>query len=158
MATRLNLEESIKHQMPEIKYIRAHSHRRGIVTLYIWDENLKLDDVLKQKVLSLDLTAHLVFEIKSYDKLSEDDVPIPRSIPKEVMFAAVFGELNKKGIEDTMKKIFPHIQVDLINVDSSSGTIHFNAIGNVTDIEKELIRDYIEELTPIDFRCSVMFN
>lgn len=147
MGTRLLLEKIVRDN-GKIEKVRVYSHENGKVTVYSDVSIPAIDDLFP---------AHLNVEVKPYLNIIEDNVPEPNnSLPDEIVTAALNGNLNKKGINETIFKLFPHIQLSSMEYNSNKNTISFYFISKITDIERSLLLDYLEELTPVDCKCEIL--
>jgi hypothetical protein len=156
MSTRLNLEAIIRNSDNDISNIRVYSHSRGSFTIYVSDSDGRITEKMRQNILKIDMPAHLQFEIKSFSEYINDRVPtININLPPDIVMAAIYGNQNKKGIETTIQKLFPHINLIDMKADLGNGVINFLFSKNISEIEKYLLLDYLNELTPVDFSCEI---
>ena len=147
MGTRIALENLVKNITGKDNTV--YSFERGIVTIYSdYATNHQLKDVFP---------AHLSVEVKPYYSAEIDGVPeLNSDLPEEIFNAAKNGTLNKKGIEETIFNIFPHIQLKSMNYDRETNTIYFTFFNELSLLETDLLNDYLNELTPVECKCKII--
>ncbi|PZE22346.1 hypothetical protein [Paenibacillus xerothermodurans] len=162
MGTRLLSEYSIKQRHPYLRYVRVHTLGRHRAAIYAWNNDLQLPEhqmaTLKQFAAD-HLLPHVCFAVKPYHMVQTDEVPPVRESPKPIVDAAMNRSLNQQGIVEVMQSMFPSSRLTFNKYDFNTATVHFDvhSTSPVTDIEKELVDQYLYELIPIGSRSSVTY-
>ncbi|ALS21753.1 hypothetical protein [Paenibacillus naphthalenovorans] len=162
MGTRLLSEHMIKKQYPHLRYVRIHTDGNNKATIYAWNDNLQLPDkeITKlKKFASGYLPQHVCYQVKSYDKIEADRVPQVGELPEAVVQAAMSRGLNQNRIVEVMNELFSNGRMTFNSYDMITGTIHFDLCSSVpfTVMEKELIRRYLYEITPLGAASEVNY-
>ncbi|WP_276353331.1 hypothetical protein [Cohnella caldifontis] len=154
MGTRLWTESMIRKAFPHLKYVRVHTAGRNSAAIYAWDENLELPDtdrVRLKRFAAGYLPFYLCCQVKPYSAVQEDGVPPVTDPPEPVAQAAMNRSLNQEAIVGLINGMLEGGRMKFERYDGWTGTIHFSVRpgGAVTEIEKELIRQYLYEVVPI---------
>ncbi|MCG9966881.1 hypothetical protein L9W92_02255 [Pelotomaculum terephthalicicum JT] len=158
MGTRLRYEKMIRDKFPEIRWLRVYSSGYFEVVVYACDENLNLSNSLAQQ-LSIFLenqgAAHIKHIVKHYFFIREDNVPPASEPPPEIKHIALYGELDARGIKESIIKAFPFLNMKMVTVEND--VVRFSVSDNIflTDIEKMFIRDYLHEIVPLGMRIEL---
>ncbi|MBW5446046.1 hypothetical protein GE107_08225 [Cohnella sp. CFH 77786] len=163
MGTRLLSEAMIRKFYPHLKYVRIHTAGRNSVAIYAWHEDLDLperDRVSLKRFAAGYLPSYLCCEVKAYSMLRTDGVPPVPPLPDCVVEAAMTRELDPNGVLDLINGMLPGAGMSFERYDDRTGTLHFtvHSDGNVTEVEKELIRQYLYEVIPIGARYEVAYS
>lgn len=160
MGTRIWYETKLLNNFNEIRFARMYYDKvRGIAIAYVSDSNHQLSDDLKQRIekfLREEGSAVLHHEVKPYSQLKQDGVPEIIDPPKEVKYAALFGELNQRGIIKSLNKVFPKLGLQLAELNHNVLKIWLPSDVNLTTLEIELLRDYAQELVPIYITVEII--
>lgn len=162
MGTRLFAEKIIKQNFPEIKYLRVHTTGKAEATIYAWDKNLDINDHTKMLLSEFgnnEILAHVKFVVKGYDQTKTDQIPENQVPPEVILNAAYSGGLNKQGIVNTIKEVFPEIELIYKGYDFDSGKVNFTVTDsdNFTPIERELLEQYLFEIIPLGSTPRVQY-
>jgi len=163
MGTRLLSEQLIKNRYPQLRYVRIHTPAKNSVTIYAWNEELELPE---SEAASLSrfaagyLLQHICYKVKAYNMIETDGVPRVEELPESIVQAALDRGLNQHGIIDVMNRMFTNGSISFEGYDMETGTIHYavRSAAPVTDIERELIRQYLYEITPLGARSEVSYG
>lgn len=152
----------IKNGYPHLKYVRVHTHGKHAATIYAWDEDLQLSEQDMRSLrnfASAYLLQHVCFTVKPYHRIEEDGIPKTCELPESVIHAALSRGLNENGIVAVINGMLVDGNMTLNRYDSKTGTIHFDVWSStpVTDIEKELIQQYLYELIPLGSSSEVSY-
>lgn len=162
MGTRLLSEHMIKKRYPHLRYVRIHSNGNNSATIYAWNDDLQLSDkeiTNLKKFASGYLLQHVCYKVKSYDMVQTDRVPQVYELPEPVVQAAMNRSLDQNRIVGVINEMFSNGRMTFDRYDFNTGTIHFEICSStlVTDIEKELIRQYLYEITPLGAISEVTY-
>jgi hypothetical protein len=162
MGTRILAEKLFRANFPDIKYLRIHTSGKGQATIYAWDERLKIDDVQMSRLSEFgtnEILAHIYFNVKPYDQIKVDAIPDLQEPPEIIVKAALTGGLNKEGIITTIKSVFPDLELIYKGYDSDAGKINFNVpdSDSITQVERELLEQYLFEIIPLGATIRVQY-
>lgn len=162
MGTRLLSEHLIKDRYPHLRYVRIHTIANNTATIYAWNADLQLPDqdiTSLKKFASGHLLQHVCYKVKSYDMVQVDQVPKVDELPEPIIQAAMSRDLNQDRIIGVMNELFTNNSMTFNRYDIITGTIHYEIHSStlVTDIEKELIRQYLYEITPLGAFSAVTY-
>ena len=86
-----------------------------------------MSDILKSDIstfLKADGLAHCSHEVKHYFELMNDQAYAVGQVPPLVSEAALIGDISHHGIQAAIKRAFPFIDPDKINIDDHIFTFH----------------------------------
>ncbi|MBP1155867.1 MULTISPECIES: hypothetical protein [unclassified Paenibacillus] len=162
MGTRLLSEHLIKKRYPHLKYVRIHTIANNTAAIYAWNDNLQLPDkeiAILKNYASGYLLQHVCYKVKSYDMVQTDRVPQVEELPELIIQTAMSRNLNQDRIVGIINGLFSNGSMTFNSYDMITGTIHydFHSSKPVMDIEKELIRQYLYEITPLGAYSEVTY-
>jgi len=163
MGTRLWTESMIRRAFPHLRYVRVHTSGRNRAAIYAWDDNLELADAdrvrLKRFAASY-LPFYLCCQVKPYSAVQEDGVPPAAEPPEPVVQAAMSRSLDQESIVSLMNAMIAGGRMSFERYDGWTGTIHFSVRPGsaVTEIEKELIHQYLYEVVPIGSFYEIAYH
>ncbi|WP_409174418.1 hypothetical protein [Brevibacillus fortis] len=163
MGTRIRAEMLIKRSYPHLKYVRVHTYKPYHVTIYIWDDNLTISEEEMSEVVnfaSKSIMVSLRFQVKPYDKLKEDKIPEVaeyHQLPMEILTVAQIGNNTEDGIINAINTVFRSINMEFVNYERDTAMLNFRANNRVTDVEKEMIQQYLSELIPLGTYFQVVY-
>jgi hypothetical protein len=160
MGTRIWYETKLLNDFNEIRFARMYYDKnKEVAVAYVADSNHQLSDDLKCRVESYlreEGSAALNHEVKPYSQQKQDGVPEVVDVPIEVRYVALFGELNQKGIVDSLNKVFPNLGLQLAELKQSVLKIWLPSDSNLSPLEIQLLRDYAQELVPINVSVEII--
>jgi len=163
MRARILSEQMIKMRFPHLRYVRIHSEGRHKVTVYAWNEDLQLPDHdirnLKQYASEY-LNPYVCFKIKPYHLVQDDEVPQLPELPDELQKKVLSRGLDQDEIMDTMNEMIPFGQLDYVDYDAETGTLHFEFLTErpIDSREQELVGSYLSEMIPIGTLCAIEYQ
>lgn len=163
MATRLLSEYLVKKHYPHLRYVRIHTAGKNTAVIYAWNEELELPekdmDGLR-KFASGYLSPYVCFKVKSYRMVQADRVPRAPDLPESVTEAAMSRSLDQHGILRLINGMLMHGAMSFDRYDPETGILHFEVrtIAMITEIEKELIDQYLYEVVPIGTPFEVHYG
>ncbi|TJY41809.1 hypothetical protein E5161_11435 [Cohnella pontilimi] len=160
LGTRLLSEYLIKNCYPEIRYVRIHTTAKNTAVIYAWNEDLKLTDpeITRLKRFAAGyLSPYVCFTVKEYRMIRTDQVPPVYDLPEHIMEAAMSRNLDQHRILAVINRMLSNGELTFMKYDWQTGIIHFDLTvkHKVTDIEKDLIRQYLYELIPLGSRFAL---
>ncbi|RUS49034.1 hypothetical protein [Cohnella sp. AR92] len=163
MGTRLLAEQIIRQKYPHLRYVRIHARGRNNVDIYAWNEDLQLPDKDRYELgqfAAANLAPYAVFHVKAYSLLREDRVPRWDELPEPIHKAALNRSLDQERILSLLNGMFANGRVSFRRYDPFLGTIHLELCPNapVTDVEKELLHRYLEELLPLGSTFEITYR
>ncbi|WP_123042401.1 hypothetical protein [Cohnella candidum] len=163
VGTRLLSEALIKKHHPHLRYVRIHTSGKNAVVIYAWNENLELpeaDRLALRRFAAGYLPPYLCCQVKPYSMVREDGVPSEPEVPDSVREAAMNRNLDQRAILTLINGMFTGGEMSFDHYDGGTGTIYFRVRsgGKVTDVERELIRQYLYEVVPIGSYYEVAYS
>lgn len=154
MGTRLLSESLIKSRYPHLRYVRIHTGGSHKATIYAWNEQLQLteEEIYELKKFASDhLLPYVCFQVKAYPMIRQEQVPPVYELPEPITQAAMSRGLTLYGIVNIINDMFVNGEMTIHKYDSFRGVIHLKVqtATALTDIEKELIRQYLYEMVPL---------
>jgi hypothetical protein len=162
VGTRLLSEHMIKNCYPYLRYIRIHTVAKNAAVIYAWNEDLRLTE---QEMSTLSrfasgyLTPYVCFKIKEYPLIQKDRVPQVYELPDRVAEAAMSRTLDQYQIVAVMNRMLANGEMAFQRYAANTGTIHFEMLTSTrfTEIEKDLIHQYLYELIPLGSNFEVSY-
>ncbi|MBB3112312.1 hypothetical protein FHS18_004398 [Paenibacillus phyllosphaerae] len=162
MGTRLLTEHLIKQHNPNLRYVRVRTSGMNRADIYAWNEDLHLsaeEQARLERFAGSYLLAHVCFHVKAYSDLRSDQVPVRDNIPELVAEAAMRKGLDQYGIVRVVNGMLPSGNIAFSRYELTTGTIYFDMENEtaMTEIEKELLQRYLQELIPLGATCRVNY-
>ncbi|MNI06264.1 hypothetical protein D3C73_592410 [compost metagenome] len=163
LGTRLLAESLIKNRFPHLCYVRVHTHCKHAATIYAWNGDLILPDadVRSLKQFATDyLNPYVCFKVKAYNMVQTDHVPRVLEVPALIIQTATNRKLNQYEIVAVMNRLFAPGELTFSKYDPTKGIIYFEfqSTHYVDESDKELIAQYLYEITPLGSVCEVIFQ
>jgi hypothetical protein len=163
LGTRLLSEQLVKTRFPHLRYIRIHTSDKYRATIYAWTEDLQLS---KQDALNLEkyanayLYPYVVFQVKAYNAVRADKVPLQQEVPADIVQTALRSNLNQYGILAAINRQFPYGRLRFRHYDAVNSIIYFDfdAIKKLGEIEKGNMMRYLREIIPLGCYCEVHYS
>lgn len=160
MGTRIWYETKILNDFNEIRFARMHYDKdRKVAISYVSDSNHQLSEELKSRIelyLREEGSAAIQHEVKPYSQQEQDSVPKIIEVPAEVKRRALLGGLNQKGINDSLKVMFPNLALQLAQLKDNVLKIWLHSGHSMSTIEIQLLQDYVQELMPINVIVEIV--
>ncbi|MBN2983155.1 MULTISPECIES: hypothetical protein [Cohnella] len=163
MGTRLLSESIVKRHFPQLRYVRIHSNGKHAAVIYAWNEQLRLpakDEAELARFASSHLLPYVCFKVKPYSMVQDDRVPVAGDLPDIVVQAAMNRELDQHRIAAVLSGMLAGGSMHFTRYEVATGTIHFDVrtASTITDIEKELIGKYLNELIPLGSNHKITYR
>jgi hypothetical protein len=158
MGTRLKYEKMLLDAFPQIQQLRVYSPGEFKVFIYAAEKDFNLSDSLKQQIeeyFKLNGLANLQHIVKSYLCIEKDSIPPISDPPPDIKLLALSGKINAAGIKQSLDFYFPHLNLNIHSVSGDTVKIGAPCEIYLTDIEKMLIKDYIQEIIPLGLKVMI---
>jgi hypothetical protein len=163
LGTRLLSEHIIKTRYPNLKYVRIHTGARNTATIYAWNDNLQLPDQEVEELKKFAneyLVPYVCFQVKAYPLLKDENVPQVHEVPETIRKAAMSRRLDLNEIVNVINGLFTGGVMTYSRYNPIKGMIYFDvrSEAKITDIEKELIKQYLYEMIPLGSNYEVTYE
>jgi hypothetical protein len=159
MSARLKYEKMLLDAFPQIQYLRVYSPGEFIVSIYAAGKDFNLSDPLKKQIeefLKSNGLANLQHIVKPYLHIKKDNIPLVSDPPPEIRDLALLGNINAAGIKQSLDFYFPHLNLNIHSVVGDIVKIGASREIYLTNIEKMLIKDYIQEIIPLGLKVVII--
>ncbi|WP_084225433.1 hypothetical protein [Paenibacillus pectinilyticus] len=162
MGTRLLSEQLVKARFPHLRYIRIHTSVKYRATIYAWTGDLQLskqDQQQVEKYANAYLYPYVAFNVKAYNAVRADKVPLLQEVPADIVQTALRSNLNQYGILAAINRQFPYGRLHFKHYDVINSIIHFDfdALERMDEQEKGKMMRYLREMIPLGCFCEVQF-
>lgn len=162
MGTRLLSEQLVKTRFPQLRYIRIHTSEKYKATIYAWTEDLQLtkqDALNVEKYANAYLYPYAVYQVKAYNAVRADNVPLQQEVPLAIVQTALRTNLNQYGILAAINRQFQYGRLRFKHYDVINSMIHFDfdSLKRMEEHEKGNMLHYLREMIPLGCFCEVQF-
>jgi hypothetical protein len=140
-----------------------HTSGKNKATLYAWNDQLQLPDkemAALRKFASSYLPPYICYQIKEYSMVQKDNIPQVYELPDSIVQTAMRRNLDQYGVVAIINSMLSDGEMTLNKYDINTGTLHFEVrtVTMLTDIEKELLYQYLYEIIPLGSNFEVAFK
>jgi hypothetical protein len=158
MGTKLQYEQMLKSQFPDLYCLQVSSSGDYLVTVYACDDSWGLPSNLKDQMdnyLKTKGAASFRFNVKPFFDLKADNIPLNITLPIVIERLALAGNISFAGIQAALGSTFKDLDPNILDVKGNEISVRLKPNHPMNDIQIEVIKRYLSEIMPFTARIKL---